>query len=255
MPICTKTNLHINNMILEVTRRCNAKCRHCLRGDAQKVDISNRIIDAALKDVSSIDSITFTGGEPSLAVPRIRYFLQALKARKICLGSFYVVTNGKAASLSLVHALLDLFAYCGMDNEMSGLVISGDQFHREQIKSTKKAGSLYAGLSFFHPKERAQNLVEGAIIHEGRAVDEGLGCRDVRADRCRIESQNSETLYIEGDLYINALGDVIPGCDFSYESQEELKMGNVLKQSLYQIFKPFDINPKDLIETLSKKVA
>ena len=29
-------NIIIKNVALEVTRRCNLECRHCMRGDSQK---------------------------------------------------------------------------------------------------------------------------------------------------------------------------------------------------------------------------
>jgi len=246
--------LHINNLILEITRRCNAECRHCLRGDAQKVGISNRVIDRVLEDVSSIGAVTFTGGEPTLAVPKMRYFLLRLKARKIDLGSFFLYTNGKVASEPLVHTLLDMYNYCS-SNEISGLKISNDQFHREQIKDTKEAHRLYSALSFYVPEKELHNIRDECIICEGRAIDNGLGCKDVRSSTCRVESNEMGDLIIEEDLYINALGDIVPCCDWSYERQAEENMGNVLKTSLYDIFKPLDVNPKSLIETLSKKVA
>ena len=71
--------MHINNLMIEVTRRCNLKCDHCLRGDAQNKDISTEYIDALLDQVTSIGSVTFTGGEPFLATYIIDYFLNKLK--------------------------------------------------------------------------------------------------------------------------------------------------------------------------------
>ena len=33
-------------VMLEITRRCQLKCAHCMRGDAQNLDMSEEIIDA-----------------------------------------------------------------------------------------------------------------------------------------------------------------------------------------------------------------
>jgi organic radical activating enzyme len=246
--------LHVDNLVLEITRRCNAKCRHCLRGDAQPVDISKEVIDRVLEDMSSIGAITFTGGEPALAVPKIRYFLLQLKARKIDLDSFFLYTNGKVASEPLVQAMLDLYRYCS-SNEVTGLQISKDQFHREQIPDTSEAHRLYSALTFYQPQQELKSLKDEAIFYEGRAVEEGLGTREAKLDRCRVESNEMGDLVINGELYINVLGDVVPNCDWSYERQSEDKIGNVLKKSLFSIMKSYDINPKSLIETLSKRVA
>ena len=35
-----------NNVVIEITRRCNMCCAHCLRGDAENVDIQEKYINA-----------------------------------------------------------------------------------------------------------------------------------------------------------------------------------------------------------------
>ena len=32
--------IYVESLVIEVTRRCNMRCEHCLRGDAQNLDIS-----------------------------------------------------------------------------------------------------------------------------------------------------------------------------------------------------------------------
>lgn len=81
-----------NNVFIEVTRRCNMCCAHCLRGDAESIDIQEKYIDAFLDNFEKgayISSLTFTGGEISLNIPAIRYTLKAVKERGIAVGSFY----------------------------------------------------------------------------------------------------------------------------------------------------------------------
>ena len=76
------TIISYGNLCLEITRRCNMACAHCLRGDAQNVDMSHEIIDRALENVLSIGSLTFTGGEPSLNVDAMRYTLEKRVKKK-----------------------------------------------------------------------------------------------------------------------------------------------------------------------------
>ena len=88
-----------NSVFIEVTRRCNMCCALCLRGDAENIDIQEKYIDAFLDSFEKgayISSLTFTGGEISLNIPAIRYTLKAANERGIAVGSFYMVTNGKA---------------------------------------------------------------------------------------------------------------------------------------------------------------
>ena len=166
--------------------------------------------------------------------------------------------------LGIDDALLDLYGYCD-DNEVTGLAVSTDQFHREQIPDVGAADRLYSALSFYRPRHRdelgrpsglLQNMSDEAIFDEGRAHENGLGARSPReADPCRVESGFNGHLEVSGDLYINVFGDVVPSCDWSYERQAEGKTGNVMEKGLYGILKPLDVNPGDLIETLTKEVA
>lgn len=66
--------IYVESLVIEVTRRCNMRCEHCLRGDAQNLDISTATLSEIAKHIYP-GSVTFTGGEPSLNVPAIkRYF-------------------------------------------------------------------------------------------------------------------------------------------------------------------------------------
>lgn len=58
--------MKVCNLILEVTRRCNMNCAHCLRGDAQNMDADPALIPKIFDGIDDIDTITFTGGEPAL---------------------------------------------------------------------------------------------------------------------------------------------------------------------------------------------
>ena len=65
----------VDQLTLEVTRRCNMNCAHCLRGDAQCLDMSKEVVDKVLQDIDYISFLFFTGGEPSLNIPIMDYFL------------------------------------------------------------------------------------------------------------------------------------------------------------------------------------
>lgn len=236
--------MRINELVVELTRRCNVKCRHCLRGTAQAVDISKATIDKLLEGVDSICTVTFSGGEPSLAADKMAYFLKVLKARKISIEGFYVITNGKKPSLPMVHALMDLYAYASSweKKDYCSLIISGDQYHTEVIGSTKEARDLYEALSFFRPDERKEPITR--VIAEGRATKWG----HVPADRNELiigRARSGEIKHDEGVIYINALGDLIPSCNVSYKTQEKIKIGNVNDKPIPDILRQYIDPDKD----------
>jgi MoaA/NifB/PqqE/SkfB family radical SAM enzyme len=120
--------LSLDNLAIEVTRKCNMKCAHCLRGDAQNKNISNKTLATVLENVESISSITFSGGEPSLNVKAIREFIRLAKDKGISVGSYFVSTNGKIANPDFLLAMLELHLFCN-DNEISCLQVSTDEYH------------------------------------------------------------------------------------------------------------------------------
>ena len=44
----TNKKLYIENLILEVTRKCNMSCAHCMRGNAEELDLSFSTIQPLL---------------------------------------------------------------------------------------------------------------------------------------------------------------------------------------------------------------
>lgn len=47
-----KKKLQLNEFAIEITRKCNMKCAHCLRGEAQKRNIHKKYITKVLCDYS-----------------------------------------------------------------------------------------------------------------------------------------------------------------------------------------------------------
>lgn len=107
--------INASSLILEVTRKCNLHCAHCLRGDAQCVDMSKSTIDKLMPMLGKVSSVTFTGGEPSLNTGIIEYFFKRFEETHSYVPSFFVATNGigKERQLELCRILME--AYANMD--------------------------------------------------------------------------------------------------------------------------------------------
>jgi len=206
--------MNINNAMIEITRRCNMKCEHCLRGDAENLDISLEHIDTFMGKVDYISSLTLTGGEPSLKPKLIRAVVQSAKAHNVDIGSFYIATNAKKIGHAFIREVLNLWLYCS-DNEISCVHWSNDKYHKNDPESIR----LLSTLSFASPKyEKDEALPAQYIIPEGRAVDWG---QNKYFHQRSYEFEFDEFDTVEGDVYLNAKGNIVAGCDWSYESQED----------------------------------
>lgn len=218
----------ITQLILEVTRRCNMCCEHYLRGDAEAVDMNKEVVNKVLDEVCHIGHIFFTGGEPSLNIPLIQYVFDELIRRKISIGSFGIITNGKENQEELAITLLKAYSRLPLeDPKYCYVAMSKNQFHEETGPNLLKA------LSFYSDNHKHIDQPERSLISMGR----GKAFSEAR-------EKNFTDIYIECDknatmvekVCITALGDVLSDCDISYELQESYSVGNVLDEKLTDMF-------------------
>lgn len=228
--------MEVYNLILEVTRRCNMCCRHCLRGDAQNLDMSKEIIDKVLDSFDGFSMVTFTGGEPSLNIPIIQYFFEQAWIKRKMPSSFYLVTNGKENQEKLAMILLGVYPYM-TEQEYCGIALSVDPWH-EPVEKTAGYCSILRGLSFYRDDKENMNLVP---IKEGRA--ESLNGSET------VNVHGKESFYVQDgyiddefaidELYVAANGKLIGNCDFSYEHIDSLSGYTVWEaKKLKQHLKP-----------------
>lgn len=221
-------------LALEVTRRCNMQCQHCLRGDAQKIDMTDAVIDRALEHVVCIDDLTFTGGEPTLNIHAMRHTLDVCKQKNISVNGFFIATNGTCVSDEFLLFLIDIYSYveacCGDAGEegVCELALSLDEFHDDipdENIARLKALSFYSTV-----KQRNWGDGVETLIHRGRARN--LMDWDTREPYFQdFDIEETDTGFqIQGQALISAKGDLITDCDYDYFNEVNYAIGNVLTQ-------------------------
>ena len=199
--------MEIYDLAIEVTRKCNMSCEHCLRGSKQNIDIDLNYIDSLFNKVNYISNLSITGGEPSLSIKAINHIIKTIKKKKIVLGSFYIATNGKNIKPEFVLSAMELYLLCE-EKESCSIQKSIDYYHEENEDE-----SLLQALSFYSER----NNRKGSLINQGKAKKHGLGQRENNKEEFEVD----ENRIIEGRIYLNALGKVIAGCDWSYKEQKQ----------------------------------
>ena len=63
--------IKFKNLMLEITRQCGMNCDHCMRGEAEDVDMEYDVIYTICEKATHIEQLSITGGEPSLAPEKI----------------------------------------------------------------------------------------------------------------------------------------------------------------------------------------
>ncbi len=202
--------ISVTSLMVEVTRRCNMSCDHCLRGEAERCDIKLEYITDLVNQVSYIGALTFSGGEPSLNIEAIDYTLKECKRLGVEVGSFYIATNGIDIHVDFVMACLRWYAYCE-DKERCLVHVSNDYYHSHVSYNTE----LLDGLAFFGRK-----YTEEAHFYKG--INQGNYAENFNDGR---EEYSSEILteedFEDATIYLNCKGQLVNGCDWSYENQED----------------------------------
>ena len=229
-----KPLIHVSDLIIECTRRCNMTCSHCMRGEAEPVDIHPRVLEAITKQVDYIGIVTFTGGEPSLNPRAIDLFIQCCKKYNTEVDSFYITTNGKKYSDAFLLSLIKLYSFCS-SNEASMVVVSNTPFHapeqnREEIKKLE---------SFkFVPTKRLR-LQYSHVKNMGRAKKYGIGEIDY-TPQTEYYIEKFDDIYQIDMLYVNCYGYMFPDCDMSYAYQRQEKTYNILSDGVGKIIEDWE---------------
>lgn len=222
------------DIMFELTRRCDMQCSHCLRGDAQGVDMSSHMIRTILLKLEDIASnFSFGGGEAILKPELINQFTQELHWSGIntqWLEPMWIVSNGKRLyniddpynPSELTDALIRLSNYVPIT-----LAISTDKYHEDGADSRyNHAEYLFEHTPDIqlckHGPRDYSNLVDMGRFRGGREVKEAVNEDDLKL------------------FYINIHGDIFPSCDLSYNFMDEFKdtaicFGNILTDTLEDI--------------------
>ena len=199
-------------VIIEVTRRCNMSCPHCLRGDAQNVDMDLYILDKFLSNFknSYIREILFTGGEPSLNPEAIQFTLEAVKKYNITVQFFIMITNGKHISAELINIINSA--------ENFNIAVSQDIYHdlltEDDYKQLEKINGVYS---------KSFNARNTRILNIGRAKKNNIGDSESN-NKHLIFSEYCGYHVIVGGIVCTCLGDVLESCDYSFDNAYKSKI-------------------------------
>jgi hypothetical protein len=209
----------IDRAVIELTRWCNMECAHCLRGERERLRIQKKYIDAFLDHVSYITMLTFTGGEPTLAIDLIEYTYEACIKRGIPVHNVWVTTNGKKKSGKFLDVMTKWIEYSKeFDGSLSGVSLSTDQFHDNLPEENYW---FYRDYQYFEESKDIGFMK--ATIPEGRAAWNGLSTNDFRytCDEVpNLQFFDEDLAVMDGLIYLNAKGDILFGCDYSFDNQD-----------------------------------
>ena len=204
--------MYLNSVMIEVTRRCNLACEHCLRGDAQNIDMNTDHIDTLLDKVTDIGSVIFTGGEPSLRPDIIRYFVKKAIEKGTYINSFYIATNGIKIDTEFIIACVELYSLCE-DKEMCAVELSNDIYHASEGEYNDE---LLEALTFYRKRNKSDNQ-HYRLIYEGRTKE--FWAKDDCRVLDKVDVKDLDDLH-ETEVCLSVHGKIYLQCDSSFETAD-----------------------------------
>lgn len=226
-------------LFLELTRRCNMKCSHCLRGEAQGKDMPELTLWWALRKLGHYGSLGVGGGEPLMSDKHMAKLKHALLQNTEVLhnlDSLYLVTNGKVAYKS--DKVLTSLKYMSEWGITIDIQVSTDQFHDDDAMRNKN------NLAYIFDGWDNINVHSHGEIEYYRLIDMG---RSTGGRPTEIGTDFS-MMYVDVDGYVWA------ACDYSYTFMKKYRdravcFGNVITDSTEEL----EQNMEDLKSYITEK--
>lgn len=207
-----------NRLCIEITRKCNLKCAHCLRGEPQNLSLSPNQLKKILYYIPDhVEILHLTGGEPLIdGGCHLLSILQVLVEHMQC-DKFEIITNLTTDITSKFFESIDLLTKISVKGTVW---YSDDDYHRQSRKD--------AGLS----KQFHRNLRElRDTIHKVTRVRSRRHVNMCAPGKGIICAGRAKDLDIKGgyyypqkkDLYITASGHLVYGGNsMSYEQIDKI---------------------------------
>ena len=234
-------DLNIADLGIEVTRKCNMNCSHCLRGATQRKTISDHHIYKMLQLIDNVSTLTITGGEPTLAMDSLHQIRNCIIYGNANVENFYMVTNGKSINVDEVAEwAYHMHTCCGSD-EMSHVAFSFDPYHTDTLnckqmsKQQRNFENLKEKMEFeyglcddgcgdFITKHTTKERGYYPLITQGRSKDSGNYNNNMETFEDNGYEEDQDNVYFsESVLYLTCTGYIIAGCNWSYQEMDNNK--------------------------------
>lgn len=243
----------LEKLFVEITRRCNKECLHCMHGTAQNANTTEEIIDKIFDDIEDVMYIVLGSGEVLLEIPKVAYFIQKLLDSSWSTSTIEITTNGTICDKSIID-ILELF--CQFQNGNYALLrISNDQFH--DVRQYRRAYEFYRPLvDAVNAKIQKENRTGGilltytqtksadlkSLLYTGNAVeliDSGQGKyqhgKNVRypfTSKHRVKILENT---IPCMLHISFNGNIGFHEEASYDGLDSLSFGNIMSHTVSEL--------------------
>lgn len=244
----------IKSCAIEVTRKCNQNCKHCMRGEQQEIDIPKEYVDTFLNKIDKkiVSTFVFSGGEPTLNEDMVVYIIDEIIRRKMIIGSVQMTTNGTIYSEKIQKAFERFIEYSNKVlepfiskvvpiHEKANIIISQDIYHekiKNEILELYQNNKVNTTISF-------TNTQENNILLTGRSKTKTFNFYKYKLNDINTKKYNNNYFLLNNNIYLNAKGKITTNGDGSYEDMDKIYCASI---------EDFDFESLENIKTKKRKL-
>lgn len=164
-------------MDIEIGRWCNMTCRHCYKGEREKMACKPEYIDKFLDNIYLVNHLYFCGGEASLYIDEMRQILEIFKKKDVPINHIRVNSNLLVRCEKFVDFMNSIGEYSTHPEKVK-LLISKDRFHLDNMREMGIDTNKYEETKQWYRERLLDNIVysentnsQWRLALEGRAVD------------------------------------------------------------------------------------
>lgn len=139
----SRNNSNILRLVIIPTFQCNCKCSYCFEHDKNNIYMSDNVVDKLVKFINSFSnikgiSISWFGGEPLLALNRIKNILDTIQeAVSVPIINQSMVSNGYC----ITQKVCDFFNNYGVENIQ--ITFDGKQETHDRVRMLKNGSGTF----------------------------------------------------------------------------------------------------------------
>ena len=147
----------VNNLVVEIGRWCNMTCRHCFKGERERLAFNPDYIDKFLDNIYLVNHLYFCGGEATFYIDEMVQILEIFKSKNVPINQLKVNSNILVKSEKFVEFLNNAKIYTIQPK--IELIISNDKFHLENMVKMGIDDNKYKENKNWYKKELKDNIV------------------------------------------------------------------------------------------------
>lgn len=250
-------NINIYQIAIEVTRNCNLVCKdYCMRGPREPINITKENVDLLLTMINkpnvNINSLLFSGGEPSLNEDIIIYIIDKIITNKIPIRKIKMVTNGHLLSYSIIEAFekFNVYKKEELKEEIKNLINFAHEYSLEsEIPNMTNFARIAISRDKFHKplsesqillyQKACQNIIlDSQFTSDHKVLKTGLSTIGeefiYHLDQISF-LVNRNDINVSNSFYLTATGYLTTNGDGQYKDMDLNNLGHIQEIDLIKI--------------------